>query len=403
MPEQPDPTLVVNLELLGEQLRGIKSYELDSSYLTSTDGWSVEVYQEPSESERLGRLELQPVEILVNGAQQVLGRVERTRVGGDGSAMALEGRDYISDLVECNVDPTLKIKEQMTLAEAIKLAAGPVGITTVTSTGAAGVRNVRTGKAAGGGAGKAFDALKLDELKPQPGQGIYDFVNRLAARHGATIQPSTKRSELLLDEPDYKQSPLYRLRRGRGDSSAYNNIIAAEATRDFTTFPTCALFSGKQARSGVAGSPMSTQYDFLTLSQAFSSELGAVAERVYPGRGPDARRKPGASAPLGTGMLYRLLYLKDDASRNPEQLERAARRAIAERLKDTLSYRVTVRGHADPDSGAIWAVNTMVQVDDAITGVSEPLWIERRALRYAPGAGATTELACWRPESFQIG
>lgn len=400
-----DAAISVRLELLDHALRGVTSYELDSAYMTSTDGWSVEAWLDESEAKQIGRLELQPVELTIGGAQQVLGRVEVTQVGGNGSIVTLQGRDYLSDMVECNVDPTLKIKEQMTVAEAVRLAASPVGITTVASGAAAvGMRNTRTGKpGSGGSAGKDFAALKLDELKPQPGQGIFDFCNRIAARHGATIQPASKRDTVLLDAPDYTQTPRYRIRRGRDDAARFNNVISATARRDFSTFPTVALFSGQQARGAASGAAMATRYDFLTLARAFSTELGAIAERVYQGSGEAARRKPGDTTALGAGKLYRLLYLKDDQSRNPEQLERAAKRAIAERLKDTLAYSVTLRGHVDPESGGLWAVNTVVDVHDEIADVTEPLWIERRSFRYSADSGATTELECWRPESFQIG
>lgn len=67
---------------------------------------------------------------------------------------------------------------------------------------------------------------------------------------------------------------------------------------------------------------------------------------------------------------------------------------------DTLAYRVTLRGHTDPETGAIWTVDTMVNVQDEICGVNEPLWIAKRTLRFSPTEGSTTQLECWRPGSF---
>jgi prophage tail gpP-like protein len=395
-----DHELVVRFERLARDVRAIKSYEIDSAYMTPTDGWEVVLYD--TDRTKLRGLELQPVELLLDGAQQVLGRVDVTEVGGDGSAVTLRGRDYLADATECNIDPALTIKSKMSIFDALAMALSPVGIDTVYDEADVLTRNIRTGKATGKGVPKSFKALTLEDIKPNPGEGIFEFCNKIAARHGATIQPSISRNAVTLSAPNYTQAPLYRLVRTADPiSSANNNILTATARRDFSSFPTVALFTGKHGKSGEAAGGMSQQFDFATLSDAFNAELSRVTELVYSLRGKDARRKPGAP-PIPDGSLYRLLYHRDEDSRNPDQLERAARRAIAERLKETLAYSVTVRGHSDPVGGAIWAVDTMVHVTDEICGVDEPLWIEKRTFRNS-GQGATTELECWRPASFQIG
>lgn len=53
-------------------------------------------------------------------------------------------------------------------------------------------------------------------------------------------------------------------------------------------------------------------------------------------------------------------------------------------------------------SGALWAVNTMVRVNDQVCGIHETLWIESRKFTFSPDAGSTTEIECWRPSSFEI-
>ncbi len=404
MPEFERPDTTLGLELLQHTVSHVKSYEIDSTYMTSTDGFSFEAFMDEKLQNQLGRLELQPIVIEVNGAQQLLGRIERSSIGGNGTAIQLSGRDYISDLVECNIDPIVKIKSSMTVTDAIKFVAGPVGIVNVENGSGIALRNVRSGKHLGGGAGKDFKALKMEELKSTPGQGIYEFCNKIVARHGGTLQPATTRDTVAIDEPDYTSQPVGHIRRTAATSgSVGNNVLSATATRDFTRFPTVALFTGKQAKGGKTASGLSKLFDFVTLARAFGTELGAVIDRVHELSGEQARRKPGSPPGLARGQLYRLLYHRDETSRNLEQLERAARRAIAERLKDTLSYSVTLRGHSDPETGAIWSPNTMVEVQDTITGVNETLWIEKRTLRYSEGSGATTQIEAWRPESFQIG
>jgi prophage tail gpP-like protein len=81
----------------------------------------------------------------------------------------------------------------------------------------------------------------------------------------------------------------------------------------------------------------------------------------------------------------------------------AAFRAIWDRLKDTLLYKATVKGHRDPDSGALWTIDTIVNIQDEVTDVNEPMWIHKRTFRYTPGSGAETDIECWRIGALQLG
>ena len=223
------PEVIARFPLADYEIRRFKSYSLDSDYTVSTDGWELEVYEEDAKRiAKLRDLELQPIEILIDGAQQLLGRVDVTDIGGDGSAVTLQGRDYLADLVECHVDPALKFKEQMTLGDALKLALSPVGISTVADPDGIAIQNVRSGKKLKGGkSGKSFKTIKLEDFKPQPNTGLFDICNRLVARHGATLQPADKRSTVIVDAPDYKQTPAATLKRTRDQNlSGAVNVLS---------------------------------------------------------------------------------------------------------------------------------------------------------------------------------
>ncbi len=399
MDKVTESTLVVELERSHRQLtKFIKNWSIDSAYLTSTDGFSFTCFSEkPEEVDGFFGLELQPVRLTVGGAQQVLGRIDISDVGDDGSAVTFEGRDYLADLVESNVDPAIELKEGMTLADAIFQVAGPVGIQQVEANDDTPLRNVRSGKfktKTRKGRVVSVRELKMEELKVDFGLGSYDFVNRLAARFGVTIQPGDARDLLLLGAPDYDQAPLYKLIRrhsGRG-----NNIIKARARRDFSSVPTFAQFSGSQSRAGEESKDLFQTYDIVQAAGDFAPPLRSALEAsCYSGR-----RKPGNLSPLEIGQLYRLLAFRDTDSRNADQLEHAAFRAVGERLKETLVYTATVQGHIDPTSGAVWSVDTIATVEDEVTRVFENVWIAQRTLNYSPEGGATTDLVCWRPGAF---
>jgi len=392
MPPNNKPSIALRFENLNRETRNVKSFRIQSSYMTSTDAFDVTIY-EPKVANIRG-LELQPVTLYLDGNIQMLGRVERTTIGASGLAIQLSGRDYIADLVESHVDMTLKIKKGETLGKAIELAAGPVGIISVTGDRGVIWRNARTGAnvRSGGKAPVDFVKVKQDEYKPKPGEGTYQFCNRLAARHGATIQPMDDRTVLNLTAPDYEQETIGELFRSFSKPpGASNNIVSGVATRNYSKFPTFTKGVGKVPKGGKKSTLSFTQeVDLSTLPAT-----GLVHEgRIKPSEGP----KPAAEQ----YKLYRMLYIKDEQAKNAEQLDKACLRAIAERSKDFLQYQATVKGHQNPATGFTWGQDTLVYVKDEVCDIDEPLWVESVTFEYDEERGATTQLICWRPGAFII-
>lgn len=420
MPDVPESKLRVFLEAQGREVRGVVRWDLDSDFLTSTDAFSFETY---SETPEFG-LELQPVRLELNGAPQLVGRIDTSVMGENGRAISYRGRDYIADLVECRIDPSFEVKEGEDLGRALLKAAGPVGITTIRDDiEGTTPRDVRLGKKANAKKGKKFSSKKEEDRKPQFGQGIYDFCNRVVARHGATIQPTLDRSELWLCSPNYSQSPSYRIVRIDGDPR--NNVKRATATRDFSSVPSHTMFNGSQVRVAYPTVTLNTVMDLMDPNRPFFSAAFGVnpiinvqapreKSRVLPTiegeakqlslqladtieRGTVKGRRKADAGPLPNGLLYRLLAHRDTEAKSQAQLEATAVRAISERLKETLSYQVTVHGHIDPVTGAAWSIDTIATVEDYVCNIFEPMWIAKRTFRFDANGGAETEMTLWRP------
>jgi hypothetical protein len=431
-----EPQLTVRLEALGRDVVLQKGWSLDSSYLTPTDGFEFTLYD--TDRAKLRGLELQPVNLLVDGNSQLLGRIDMTERGSDGSAITCRGRDYLSDMTECHVDPTLQIKKEMTLETAILMGAGVVGIDTIISDDDVSMQEIRSGRRIKKKQRQTKrHKKKLEEYKPQPGESLFAFYNRIVARLGGTMQPADARNKLRITAPRYDTDPVATITRVVDPAPAEKNlVISATATRDFSSFPSFVLVAGKVVtvgttrapsyakltvcRSGVGVFPspndkfevpyrvledeqVSTQKQLdrkastTDLARVLSAELAEILGRsVVPGR-----RLP-SSSPAAPGPLYRLLYQKDAESGNQDQIDRLATRCFAQKFKDTLIYRVTLRGHADPLTGAIWTVDTMVRVKDEVCDVDEALWVASRKFSFSQGQGAITELELWRPGAFQI-
>ena len=394
-----EPQLTVRFENLGRETDRIVEYSIASRYTQSTDAFDFTL--QDSDRANLIGLELEPVELLlssgeVSGAQQILGRIDVTEIGDMGKSVICRGRDYLSDLVECHVDPTLKIEKDSTLADAFAMATAPCGITTIIPDDDVLLRNIRTGKTPGRAEKPDFAPVKLEEVTPQRGQGIYDFLNRIAARNGCTLQPWSDRETLCLSKPDYAQEPLYSIQRNE-DGSGANNVLKARAVRDYSSVPTFILWNGKKTGGGNTAP--------LKIEKGVAETIAHMqAQEVYQNLQDAAipnRVKPQDGAPLN-GKLYRLHTFEDTGSKTQEQLERVATRAFSEHLKKALVYTVTMRGHADHFTGALYCTNTTIQVQDAIAGVNETLWIAARTFRYSRDAGAITELECWQLGAFQL-
>lgn len=398
MTELADPSLTVRFPLLtGRDTTRVTSYSLKSAYTTSTDSFLFSLFDE--DRSKLLRLEMQPVELLINSASQMIGRIDATEIGDDGSAVSCEGRDYIADLVECRCDPSAVVKEGMQVGEVLKLLFGPVGITSIVSDDEIAMRNIRASHSVSKrGKSKHRHRKPVNNFKPEPGEGLYEYGNRLVARFGATIQPGRNRGELVIDEPSYDQDPVAQIICSDDSvNSGANNVIDARARRDWSNFPTFALFTNKAGGAGDTNTGISATRDIFQAAAQSPELLDIISASTFSGR-----TKPGDKPNIGKGELYRFLYHRDNDSKTQEQLENAIARAVSERLRETLRYTVTLRGHQDPKSGALWTVDTIVGVNDAIRGVNEALWVHSREFSYSQSTGAITRLELWRPGSFLI-
>lgn len=368
--------------------------------MTSTDAFEFTLYEEDIENTR--RLELQPVELYVGDRKRLTGRIDGTRRGKDGYSVTCYGRDFIADIVESNVDPTLKIKPGDNVLRAISASSRPNGVSIVGADDGA-MTAMRSGVPRKSRRAKKDKRQKkfTSDYKPQPGQGIYDFLNKILARESCTLQPGPERHIVIAATPNYDQPSFYQLRRTREQQQGvYNNIESAEADRDFSSFPTYVIVQGALARAGQKGEQATQTFDVWAISARFKSELGAILQDVTVSGRWEPSKAPATE--VKNGALYRLLVFRDDDARDATQVEAAARRAIAERLKETLKYTVTLKGHIDPSSLAMFTHDSIVTVNDDIADVHEDMWVESCTLRYSDQEGARTDLVCWRPESFEL-
>lgn len=412
MADLDQPIVTLELEELGTQqptqLTRITTYNITSDYMTPTDAWSVTLYDD-ADPRSLRRLvtPLQPVKIYVDGNLQVIGRVDATAGDGDSRAsMRVSGRDYLAALVGGGADTAIRFQKSETVHDALLRIAAPFGITEISGDPEL-ARNILSGVVRKGNKSKQEKRGKdatLGEFKINPNEGAFEAMNKIAARHGLTIQPQDARHKIAVVYPDYEQAPRYKLSR-----STTGNILTGSARRSYGNVPTLTQATGRNTGGGVGKAGLKKTLS--TFGKDAPSEVGknpevrriAYSESGTAPRVIDFRWDPKNSkgVPGNKGLLYQPLYYEDKDSRNLDELERGVRRMIAEKLRETLTYSCTVRGHTDPASGCMWAVDTIADVYDETEDVDEPLWIHARTFRN-DGSGPFTDLELIRPHSYEL-
>ena len=405
MSELGEHRLTVELEKTGEVFDNVQSYRLNSNYLTPTDEWEFVVYDHdnPAALRRIWQ-PWQRVKLYIDGELQVIGRIDETEgVGASSSALAVRGRDHLAELVDGGADPSIRFTEKMDLGAALLLLFRPFGIKTLVGSFSL-TRNLLTGRVPYvGDIRRDFRAAQMKEFSVGQNMGAFEVGDKIVSRHGFTIQSGGSRDSLAIVEPLFGQEPLYELNRP-------GNVLTGKARRGYADVPTvtiatCRLGStGGKLGSGLAEFPSFGEEAPNEIGKndevkriAFGNLTGGEIPNVFISR-IDWKQD---LSPASGGILYKPLFYEDKESRTQEQLERGLRRELSRRMKDTLVYTCNVRGHRDPISKAVYAIDTVAAVNDEIEDVNENMWLLDRTFSN-DGKGPVTDMQFVRPGSIAL-
>jgi prophage tail gpP-like protein len=404
-PEPGEDRLTVEIEGAGVVTDRIISYRINTQYTTPTDSWEFVVFSE-DDPKRLRRRfrPLQPVKLSIAGRQQLIGRIDGTvGTGESGALLKVHGRDYLADLVDSSVDPSFQIKKGQDIGAFLLELLKPWGITTVFGNFNL-TRNVMSGrKPFTKNPARSYKSAKLEDTKASENQAVFEFGNQVVARQAFTLQPAGTRDAICVDAPNYEQAPLYTLSRP-------GNLISGTADRNYAGVPTVTIARGRGGGSDAGKQSPGAKKEYPTFDRSGPSQISKTAEvqhAITSDEGVvvvrESRFDPKARQTKVFGFdfpVYKPAFFRDRDSRNDEQLDYAVRRFIAEKLRETLIYTCSVRGHVDPVSGATWTVDTLAHVRDEIEDVDEPLWIAERTFTNDGSSGPMTELVLVRPGSY---
>jgi len=410
---------VVQLRIMDEHVTLTRwtGYDFSSDYMTPASGFHFVVADGDLPSEEREALKCGArVRLTINGAAICDGHIDSIEVGtnrSSGTTWKIAGRSRLGLAVDAIADPTLHIKESLSLAEALKLIYAPFGwldddqfsIDNAASRNVTqGLRGTPTTK---GGKKKGPRPLKsfvLHQTKPNNREGVHEFAKRMAERHGLTIRCSEDGERLIIDTPNFEQPDSFQIRRGRDGST---NVIDGTVKFDFAQQPACIIadgFSGGGEFGRGRIKAFCVNPYFGTDQQGnILNEVTAVLQKH-----PLAQQVVITTQPFERRTLNvppRIVFLHDEESKTQHQLNNFLRREMSLFMRKSMTASYTVEGHGQVVDGAFvpWMVDTVVDVQDELAGVSERMWVQGVDYSKSRGSGTTTRVELVRLYSLQFG
>ena len=404
-------TVVLRVPSIGLEINTFVEYEYNSDYLTPTDGWHFVIGDDVLQDSIIKTLlPGTRVQMSINGHIQGDGLIDGVRVASSrsgGTEITIHGRDRLAQVVDSCMNPRLQLLPSMTALDAAKSVLSSFGFDNYIIDNETNV-NLMTGARRGtptSKKGKPLKNFELHQLKPYPGEGCFAFLGRILQRLGLWFWLSADGNSVIVATPDFDQGSIYSLKHKRGPTDIYNNVITSTSDVDYSSQPSCIIATG----FGTGGENACGVFSLGVVNPAIDTDNSGTIN-AYPNTRfiswPDS---PWIAPPVAMPFA-RPLFLHDEESKTPLELEYFLRREIALRARKTLTYRCEVEGHGvSPTTGdvgeastIIWAVDTIVDVDDDISNIHEPLWILSRTFKKSRAGGTTTSLEAIRPHTLEF-
>lgn len=429
---------VLRLDSYGLTIPYWSEYVFTDSYMTPCSGFSFSI-GDPSlphvlEDAVSGVREIREglkVGLMVNGVTILTGYIDEVHYSGSrgaGSVMTVSGRNCLGDAMDAVVDPTMVFDPKDSLSSIIKRVLEPYGFSNDPIADNDANRDVSTGnkygykvykqpksrstghrKSRGGTKSKAGTALKSfleHQCKPRDHEGAYEFCERIANKQGLHIRCSGDGLDVIVGKPEYDQEARYTLLRRRGNENGKdNNVLSGTVNRSRKGQPSVIVAGGGGGGNNVDRSTLKVIItNWMTAINKDGTLIPGVQQvsdkypsAYYVDLGDVLGDKPERMFPLILNPYPRSRpwFLYDSEARNLEQLKNFALREMAKIQKKALTVSYEVEGHTQ--DGTLWAVDTMVHVEDEVADLNEDLWVDSVTFSKSRTGGTRTHLSLVRP------
>ncbi|MCU0686942.1 MAG: hypothetical protein MUF34_32645 [Polyangiaceae bacterium] len=379
MADRNDRIRIVNVET-GDALDVWESAEVSSDYLTPCDTFRFDAGSEAAPIEIARRFppgkNVIVSAVLHEGREAVLldgyiDIVDMSSDRGSGRRLMIEGRDFLSQVVDSNVDPRRPPPGQPTIEQVNDFVLkGMFNIQYEITE-----ENVKTHEAIGPRLKKRPPTRPSRRSRKQPAnqsiprdnEGAWQFLARMNSDHGYWLSAgrTPERRYAILAGPNYNQDSHYSLRLLRGPAGAANNVIRSSLRVDESSVPSHVYVKGSGFGTGDRAGNV-------------SMASNRVASRLKPA------------------------FVVDQKAKTKESTERIARMLLGKQIRNYITYHATVQGIVDEQTGALFAADTMVDVRDDDMGLIGPMWVESCTIRKSRKNGTTTELKLIPPGTLVL-
>jgi hypothetical protein len=342
------------------------------------------------------------VELKINGITQDAGYIDDVvprASRGAGKRWTVTGRNALAPVLSSGADPFdqgLRFTATQSLDDLIKGVFGRYGFIAYAIDDAQD-RAIKTGLANQRFSKKKGKLLKRysygQQLKPQAGEGAFQFVDKIVNRAGFYLRCSANGKTIVVTTPDYEQAPICRLVRHIGGN--VSNILEGGigcVTREQPSIIVATGFAGggdwdhSSLKVAMVNELVGFDGSGFTSASYANGILGVLGEnpdiKLIPARGPQFQQTLCRPLPRARG-----LFLHDQDARSIGQLENFVRLHMSDVQHRMWAGDYVVSGHTyfDGVSKIPWTVNTIADVDDQDSGppgsdesFTSPMWIRGR-------------------------
>jgi prophage tail gpP-like protein len=199
--------------------------------------------------------------------------------------------------------------------------------------------------------------LKVQDIRPQSGETVWEFLDRSAKRNGL-LMSFTPDGKLLFCGLHYDQAPSYRIIRRINDGSQ-NNVVSGSVSLDISN-----VYS-----------------DVIVYGRAKGKDK---ARSKFKGHAVTAANEP-SYVPFP-----KTLVVRDNSIRSQEDAQRRAEYELARSKQGALVLSYQLMGHSQ--NGLVFSTDTVAEVDDEVTGIRGCFYVTARDLTRSNNQGPRTSL-----------